>query len=106
MLTKRLTSTEKGGLAPKLSERGLSRRTFIKAGAAAGGGLVLSFTLPVLSRHAEAAAPGKPYGGPPNAYVPIAPHHSVTMIVPPGELGQRTNTTPPTLLPHDPALRP
>ncbi|HEX9491020.1 MAG TPA: xanthine dehydrogenase family protein molybdopterin-binding subunit [Stellaceae bacterium] len=98
MLTKRLTSTEKGGLAPKLSERGLSRRTFIKAGAAAGGGLVLSFTLPVLSRHAEAAAPGKPYGGPPNAYVRIAPDNSVTMIVPRVEMGQGTYTSLPMLI--------
>src|SRR5260221_117862 len=98
MLTKRLTSTEKGGLAPKLSERGLSRRTFIKAGAAAGGGLVISCTLPVLSRHAEAAAPGKPYGGPPNAYVRIAPDNSVTMIVPRVEMGQGTYTSLPMLI--------
>src|SRR5258708_14963748 len=104
MLTKRLTSTEKGGLAPKLSERGLSRRTFIKAGAAAGGGLVLSFTLPVLSRHAEAAAPGKPYGGPPNAYVPIPPDHRVTMNVPRGEIGEGTLTLLPTLPAPDPPL--
>src|ERR1700726_2069625 len=71
MLTERSLSAEGYGLQPKLGERGLSRGTWIKAGAAAGGGLLLSFTVPMLSRYAaaEAEAATKGYGGPPNAYV-------------------------------------
>jgi hypothetical protein len=62
---------ERDGLEEKLSQRDLSRRTLIKAAAAAGGGLLLSFTLPMLSRHAQAEAARKAYDGPPNAYIRI-----------------------------------
>src|SRR5271156_365524 len=99
MLDERLTST-KDRAEPKPSERGLSRRSFVKASAAAGGGLLLSFTLPLLSRTAgaEVSAPGKAYGSAPNAYVRIAPDNSVTMIVPRVEMGQGSYTALPMLI--------
>jgi isoquinoline 1-oxidoreductase beta subunit len=98
MLTERSISAEEHGSQTKLGERGLSRRTLIKAGAAAGGGLLLSFTVPMLSRYAEAAAAGKVYGGPPNAYVRIDRDNAVTMIVPRVEMGQGTYTSLPMLI--------
>jgi isoquinoline 1-oxidoreductase beta subunit len=98
MPTERWISTEEHGSQTKLRERGLSRRTLIQAGAAAGGGLLLSFTLPGLSRYAEAAAASKGYGGPPNAYVRIDRDNAVTMIVPRVEMGQGTYTSLPMLI--------
>src|SRR5437588_3587146 len=100
MPTERWISTEEHGSQTKLGERGLSRRTLIQAVAAGGGGLLLSFTLPGLSRCAEAEAPaaGKGYGGPPNAYVRIDGDNAVTMIVPRVEMGQGTYTSLPMLI--------
>src|ERR1700737_583534 len=100
MLTERSISTEGYGSQPELGERGLSRRTLIKAGAAAGGGLLLSFTVPMLSRYAaaEAEAATKGYGGPPNAYVRIDRDNAVAMIVPRVEMGQGTYTSLPMLI--------
>jgi isoquinoline 1-oxidoreductase beta subunit len=43
--------------AESAAEGAMSRRTFLKASAAAGGGLLLSFSLPALRRLAEAAGP-------------------------------------------------
>jgi isoquinoline 1-oxidoreductase subunit beta len=100
MQIERLMSGKERGLEAEPFEHGLSRRRLIKAGAAAGGGLLLSFTLPMLSRHAEAEteAAGRAYDGPPNAYIRIDRDNGVTMIVPRVEMGQGTYTSLPMLI--------
>ncbi|VXB57618.1 xanthine dehydrogenase family protein molybdopterin-binding subunit [Massilia sp. 9I] len=74
---------------------GLSRRGFLKAGAAATGGLVLGFTLPGANRFAN-AADAKVYA--PNAFLRIAPDNSVTVIVNRLEFGQGVHTSLPMLI--------
>jgi isoquinoline 1-oxidoreductase beta subunit len=74
-----------------------SRRGFLKAGAAATGGLVLGFVLPLggrLVRAAEGAAPV--YA--PNAFLRVAPDNSVTVIVNRLEFGQGVHTALPMVI--------
>jgi isoquinoline 1-oxidoreductase beta subunit len=82
-----------------------SRRTFLKASAAAGGGLMLSFTLPAW---AEAAASGRAAtgsdangtrkGASVNAFVRIAPDNTVTIMAKNPEIGQGVKTMLPMLI--------
>jgi isoquinoline 1-oxidoreductase beta subunit len=93
-----LPTTPKNGNA--LEQRRLdvdfSRRCFLKASVAAGGGLLLSFGLPILQRHAEAATSAKIL--PPDAFIRIDPNNTVTLIVPRVEMGQGTYTSLPMLI--------
>jgi isoquinoline 1-oxidoreductase beta subunit len=84
-----------GGATEVLREPSLSRRTFLSAGAAAGGGLLLSVSLPALSRNAEAADTGT---FAPNAFVRIGRDGQVTLIMHKVEMGQGTYTSMPMLL--------
>jgi isoquinoline 1-oxidoreductase beta subunit len=70
----------------------LSRRTFIRAGAATGGGLALSLSLPF----AAGAAGGKPFV--PNAFVRIGEDGRVVLTMPYVEMGQGTYTSVPMLI--------
>ncbi len=74
-----------------------SRRDFLKVGAAAGGGLLLTFALPAF---AKAAAMGQAEGGSAilNAYVRIAPDDSVTIVSKNPEIGQGIKTMLPMLI--------
>jgi isoquinoline 1-oxidoreductase beta subunit len=67
-----------------------SRRLFLQTGAAAGGGLVLSFTL---SGEGKAAGDGKL-----SAYVRIAPDGGVTIVSKVPEVGQGIKTSLPMLI--------
>jgi isoquinoline 1-oxidoreductase beta subunit len=58
--------------------------------------LLLSFGLPVLQRHAEAATGAKMLS--PNAFIRIDPNNGVTIIVPRVEMGQGTYTSLPMLI--------
>jgi isoquinoline 1-oxidoreductase beta subunit len=76
---------------------GVSRRGFMKAGAVAGGGLVLGFFMPGAGRWANAQqAPAKVYE--PNAFLHIAPDNSVTVQVNRLEFGQGVQTSLPMLI--------
>ena len=94
------TSAGEGGLeAP-----GASRRAFLQASAAAGGGMLLSFTIP-MAAGAAMAVPGGPGVGPTasnlpalNAYVKIAPDGIVTIIAKNPEIGQGIKTMLPMLI--------
>ena len=77
---------------------GLSRRSFLKAGAVAGSGLVLGFVITGGGRFARAAdAPAKPVYEP-NAFLNIAPDNTVTVQVNRLEFGQGVHTALPMLI--------
>ena len=75
------------------SESGLSRRGFLQAGAAAGGGLVLSLNLPFAAGDAEAADVFAP-----NAFIRIEPSGQVVLTMPYVEMGQGKYTSIPMLI--------
>ena len=75
--------------------RSVSRRTFLKASAAAGGGLLLSVALPLA--HGEANAAGaKSFE--PNAFIRIGSDGKIVLIMPYVEMGQGTYTSIPMLI--------
>ncbi len=96
MLLEPVDSDHEDALEPRLPGRNFSRRGFLKAGAVAGGGLLLGFSLPVVPRHAEAATTAQNI--PPNAFVRIDGSSNVTLIVPRVEMGQGTYTSLPMLI--------
>jgi len=74
---------------------GLSRRRFLQASAAAGGGLLLSFHLPFAGREAEAASADR---FAPNAFVRIDGDGQIILTMPYVEMGQGTYTSIPMLI--------
>ena len=74
----------------KDGRRGVSRRTFLVTGAAAGGGLLLGVCLP---RSIRAAVQGADESFGPNAFVRIRPDDSITLVMPQVEMGQGTYTS-------------
>jgi isoquinoline 1-oxidoreductase beta subunit len=95
-LERSLNPTE--GRAESAADGGMSRRTFPKASAAAGGGLLLSFSLPALRRDAEAAGPSTVNTFAPNAFIRIGRDGRVTLVMPYVEMGQGTYTSIPMLI--------
>ena len=77
------------------SSNGLSRRIFLKAGIASGGGLIVGFGLPAFLGGAIAAAP-KSFA--PNAFIRIGSDGQVVLTMPYVEMGQGTYTSIPMLL--------
>ena len=73
----------------------LTRRSFLQAGAAAGGGLILSLRLPFANGEAEAADAD---GFAPNAFIRIADDGQVVLTIPYVEMGQGTYTSIPMLI--------
>jgi isoquinoline 1-oxidoreductase beta subunit len=73
----------------------LTRRSFLRAGAAAGGGLMLSLRLPIASGKAEAADAD---GFAPNAFIRIADDGQIVLTMPYVEMGQGTYTSIPMLI--------
>src|ERR1043165_7232193 len=63
----------------------LSRRGFLRTGAAAAGGLLVGFRLPVRSQTAGARKL--------NAWVHVAPDDAVTLFIHKAEMGQGTGTS-------------
>jgi isoquinoline 1-oxidoreductase beta subunit len=89
MLLDRFSANADGPDDP-MPESRLSRRSFLRAGVAAGGGLLLSVAIPEVNRDAEAAdantfAPG--------AFIRIDHSGQVTLIIPQVEMGQGTYTS-------------
>jgi isoquinoline 1-oxidoreductase beta subunit len=77
------------------SENGLSRRRFLRVGAAAGGGLLLSLNLPIANAAAEAA---DAEGFLPNAFIRIERDEQIVLTMPYVEMGQGTYTSIPMLI--------
>jgi isoquinoline 1-oxidoreductase beta subunit len=73
----------------------VSRRSLLKVGALAGGGLFLSATLPGF---AKAAAGGAPVPATLNAFVSITPDGTVTIVGKNPEIGQGVKTMLPMLI--------
>ena len=73
-------------------QNGVSRRAFLKAGAAAGGGLLLSVALDCEEDHAAAGTFA------PNAFIRIDRDGAVTLVMPQVEMGQGTYTSMPMLI--------
>ena len=94
MILDRLASSAAGsGRSP--SADGLSRRKLLQAGAAAGGGLLLSLSLPVANDEAEAAG-GDGFAR--NAFIRIGGDGQIVLTMPSVEMGQGTYTAIPMLI--------
>ncbi|PRH85756.1 aldehyde dehydrogenase [Labrys okinawensis] len=74
----------------------LDRRAFLKAGAAIGGGFVLTLALPPLAGSPVAAAEAKDFA--PNAFIRIDRQGLVTLVMPMVEMGQGVYTAQAMLL--------
>jgi isoquinoline 1-oxidoreductase subunit beta len=74
---------------------GLSRRTFVKTGVAAGAGLAIGFRL---GGNAAAAGPEATEPFTPNAWIRITPDNIVTIIVDKSDMGQGVLTSMPMLI--------
>ena len=72
------------------------RRSFLKASAVAGGGLLIGFHLPLANRMGEAEAATKEFV--PNAWIRIDADDTVTLRVASSEMGQGVHTAIPMLL--------
>jgi isoquinoline 1-oxidoreductase subunit beta len=77
------------------SPNDFSRRRFLQAGAAAGGGLMLSLHLPFVNGDAEAAGGD---GFAPNAFIRIGSDGQIVLTMPYVEMGQGTYTSIPMLI--------
>ena len=77
------------------SATGLSRRRFLQAGAAAGGGLLLSLNLPFANGGAQAA---DAEAFTPNAFIRIGGDGQIVLTMPYVEMGQGTYTAIPMLI--------
>jgi isoquinoline 1-oxidoreductase beta subunit len=78
-----------------LSAEGLSRRSFLRAGALAGGGFLLGFHLGLRPASAESAAATE---FSPNAFIHITPAGKVTILAKNPEIGQGIKTTLPMII--------
>src|SRR6185437_4344269 len=99
MFIDRLAALEQD--AGSRQEGGLSRRTFLRASAAAGGGLLLSINLPFSASQAIAADSGE---FAPNAFIRIGRDGRVTFIMPQVEMGQGTYTSMSMLIAEELAI--
>ncbi|MEX3759675.1 xanthine dehydrogenase family protein molybdopterin-binding subunit [Paraburkholderia phenoliruptrix] len=109
-----LLDAHKGAKRPQADAnetRGVSRRTFLKfgvsVGAAAGGGMLLGFSLPAISQDQKTGKPviggdanEAPQNGvfAPNAFIQIDTAGKVTLVVPKVEMGQGVYTSIPMLI--------
>jgi isoquinoline 1-oxidoreductase beta subunit len=79
---------------------GVSRRDFLRSGAALGGGLMIGFRVSAGGKRGQGApvAGGVPGEASPNAYLRIAPDNTITVVLAHAEMGQGIWTTLPMLI--------
>jgi isoquinoline 1-oxidoreductase beta subunit len=94
MILDYITSRD-AGLDRSASGNGLSRRSFLQAGAVAGGGLMLSLSLPFARANAQSADAD---GFAPNAFIRIEGDGRIVLTMPYVEMGQGTYTSIPMLI--------
>lgn len=87
--------TSRGGSDLPRPVSAVSRRGLLQAGAAVGGGLMLSLCLPLPRRHAEAADADR---FTPNAFIRIDGDGRIVLTMPYVEMGQGTYTSIPMLI--------
>ncbi len=80
----------------EVMDRTVSRRAFLRASAAVGGGLMIGWSLPVGILPADAASDAQPFA--PDAFIRIDRTGKVTVISPMIEMGQGTFTSLPMLV--------
>jgi isoquinoline 1-oxidoreductase subunit beta len=90
MILDHITSRD-AGPDRSASGNGLSRRSFLQAGAVAGGGLMLSLSLPLANGEAQVTAGD---GFAPNAFIRIEGDGQIVLTMPYVEMGQGTYTHP------------
>src|SRR5262249_10873321 len=93
MIRNPITSRAGSGRSPSVNDP--SRRRFLQVGAATGGGLLLSLSLPFKNSAAHAAA-AEDFA--PNAFVRIGGDGHITLTMPYVEMGQGTYTSIPMLI--------
>jgi isoquinoline 1-oxidoreductase beta subunit len=93
MIPDHIASPAAKSLQPSASAANISRRGFLQASAAAGGGLMLSLRLPFAGGDAAGADPFVP-----NAFVRIDRDGQVVLTMPYVEMGQGTYTSIPMLI--------
>ena len=98
MATPMTAPGSKGGLQDAALSPIPSRRSFLKASAAVGGGLLLQAILPLPRDVAMAELPGAGAGATINAFVRIAPDGVVTIMSKNPEIGQGVKTALPMLI--------
>src|SRR5882757_7121461 len=86
---------KKGAATDKPS---VSRRNFIRTGAILGGGLLISFRVPLSGRLADGRRPGAADGFSPNAFLRINANNGITILLAHAEMGQGIWTTLPMLI--------
>jgi isoquinoline 1-oxidoreductase beta subunit len=94
-MSRNCTTSRRRDLDQSGSANELSRRRLLQAGAAAGGGLMLSLSLPFADRRGAAAAADE---FAPNAFIRIGSDGRVVLIMPYVEMGQGTYTSIPMLI--------
>ena len=82
----------------------LTRRNFLKTGAAGGAALVIGFHLPAKGFAGEAEDQEKKPVNPFNAWVRISPDNQVTLILGKSEMGQGIMTALPMILAEELSL--
>ncbi|CAB3803809.1 Isoquinoline 1-oxidoreductase subunit beta [Paraburkholderia ultramafica] len=110
-MSRGLLDAQNGAASSKGSAGGVSRRAFLKfgvtVGAAAGGGLLLGFSMPAASQDQKAGksaiggdAVEAPQSGvfAPNAFIQIDTAGKVTLVIPKVEMGQGVYTSIPMLI--------
>jgi isoquinoline 1-oxidoreductase beta subunit len=80
------------------SDRRLDRRSFLKVGASAAGGLLIACELRGLAAAATALAPGAAAGFRPNPFLEISPDGTVTIWAKNPEIGQGVKTALPMIV--------
>jgi isoquinoline 1-oxidoreductase beta subunit len=75
-----------------------SRRGFLRVGLAAGGGLLLTLSLPRIAQASEPVAAGSAAGAQLNLFISIAPDGIVTIVAKNPEIGQGSKTMLPMLV--------
>jgi isoquinoline 1-oxidoreductase beta subunit len=94
MIFERLTDTT-AAVSDPLRDFSPSRRMFLRAGVAAGGGLLLSLSLPFANGDAQ-VIDGDDFA--PNAFIRIERNGRIVLIMPYVEMGQGTYTSIPMLI--------
>jgi isoquinoline 1-oxidoreductase beta subunit len=94
MLLDHVASCVKNSHQPAFA-KALSRRSFLRVGAAVGGGLMLRLNLPFANGEAEAADTN---GFTPNAFIRIDGNGQIALTMPYVEMGQGTYTSIPMLI--------